>query len=148
MAVKELLQLTTLQRFFLLFSPFSMLGNGLFIRNHILGRWALVATRGQVLGCDWLVPYLKSLFEDSIFSPHWPLLHGIGFLLANTHFLSFSFFLFFLFENISQYTCPTPNKYLYFDLTILHIFPNLSLKSRHKIIVFWNKKLSWVFILF
>lgn len=66
-----------------------MLRNGLFIRDHILGRWPLVATRGDILRFDWLVPYLKSFFEDSNFLPP----NGIGFLLANTpfYFLFFSF---------------------------------------------------------
>lgn len=46
---------------------FSMLRKGLFIRDLILERWPLVATRGDVLRFDWLVPYLKSFFEDSNF---------------------------------------------------------------------------------
>lgn len=54
---------------FFVFRHFSMLRNGLFIRDHILGGWPVEATRGRVLRCDWSVPYLKSLFEDSIFLP-------------------------------------------------------------------------------
>lgn len=73
MAVEELPLLTTFRslvfaEIFFLDSPFSMLTNGLFIRDHSLGRWPLVPTRGHTLRCDWLVPYLKSFFEDSKFS--------------------------------------------------------------------------------